>query len=97
MVEDKKFQNRAGRKVRIVLYEVDSVSGKEFPLIDTRNNEAKYRRPAQAIYDFVWKTYELDLANDAMYFLPSWHYLVFKQNDIDNIKKMWNQMIERFK
>ena len=93
---DEKFQDRGGRKVRIVLYE-QGKNGYEFPLIDTKNKEAKYRRPAQAIYDFVWKTYELDLANDSMYFLPSWHYLVFKQNDIDNIKKMWNQMMERFK
>jgi hypothetical protein len=93
------FADRGGRKVRIVLFEEDPVTGKDFPLIDSAKGERghkAFRRPAQAIYDFVWKTYELDLANDSMYFLPSWHFLVFKQNDVTNIKKMWEQMIRGF-
>jgi hypothetical protein len=89
----KNFNDRAGRKIRIILYEVDPVSGKDFPLIDTANKEAKFRRPAQALYDFVWKTYEIDLANDGMYLNPTVKYLFFKENDLDNIKKMFSQIV----
>lgn len=86
------YQDRGGRKVRITMTVLGD-NGIEYPLIDTGTRETKFRRPAQAIYDFVWKTYELDLANDSMYIAPSFNYLVSKQNDVLNVKKFLGEIV----
>jgi hypothetical protein len=89
---NQEFPDRGGRRIRITMTVLGD-NGIEYPLIDTGTREAKFRRPAQALYDFVWKTYEFDIANDSMYILPSFQYLVQKQNDVLNIKKMWGDII----
>jgi hypothetical protein len=98
MGKDLLFEDRAGRRVRIVLFE-EGENGHEFPVIDTARGERghkRYRRPAQALHDFVMDSYKKDLANDSMYIAPTLEYLVFKQDDVANFKKMWSEMIHNF-